>query len=147
MRRALPVFAALSLAFAPLPFPKPVPGDLKAMQGEWEAVTYKVSVNSKNASGVLRFDCPDMRLAFSGGLLRLSQGGAVIERAPFRLDRSRSPGAIDIGGPDGGARVGVYKMEGDTLTICDAPDAVGRPSGFTGDGPLQRLIVLRRKRP
>jgi uncharacterized protein (TIGR03067 family) len=151
MRCVLPLLAFVSLAFAPAPFPKPerhASDDAAAMQGEWEAVSYKVWINTKER-GFCQTECTGVKLTVADGMLKFSQNGRPTEQAPFVLDRSRSPRAIDTGHGDGGrgVRCGVYKLNGDTLTICDAPAAIGRPSDFAGDKPMQRLIVLKRKKP
>jgi uncharacterized protein (TIGR03067 family) len=55
----------------------------------------------------------------------------------IELDPSRDPKAIDVipdGGKDRGDRVlGIYKLEGDRLTICMAASGKPRPKEFKAD--------------
>ena len=55
----------------------------------------------------------------------------------IELDPSRDPKAIDVipdGGKDRGERVlGIYKLEGDRLTICMAAPGQPRPKAFQAD--------------
>jgi uncharacterized protein (TIGR03067 family) len=55
----------------------------------------------------------------------------------IELDPSRDPKAIDVipdGGKDRGERVlGIYKLEGDRLTICMAAPGKPRPKEFKAD--------------
>jgi uncharacterized protein (TIGR03067 family) len=144
---------------APLPFPRPgSKADMKAMQGQWEATTCRYWRDNRKVGQPLQVDCPHMSVVVSGDRLTLSQFGEPIEEATFWLDGSRSPKQIDAlvqlpPGAKQGVRSsarwsGVYKLEGDTLTISDADVMeAARPDDFSGDRPWHRLIVLKRAKP
>jgi uncharacterized protein (TIGR03067 family) len=123
-----------SLAFAPAPLPKP---DIKVMQGQWAAVTHRTLYSNgfQNVSSVT----PGVTLVVAGDVMQFSHHGRPIERYAFRLHG----GAIDFREAGGRARSGIYKLERDTLTICDSEGAA-RPAVFSGDKLGQRLIVLKR---
>ncbi len=68
----------------------------------------------------------------------------------IELDPSSDPKAIDVipdGGPNRGGRVlGIYKLEGDRLTICMAKPGRGRPKEFRAEaGSGYTLTTLRRE--
>jgi uncharacterized protein (TIGR03067 family) len=68
------------------------------------------------------------------------------------LDPSKAPRTIDVlpdGGPARGERVlGIYKLDGDTLTICMADAGQPRPLAFEApNGSKQTLMTFRRKGP
>ncbi len=70
----------------------------------------------------------------------------------FEVDPSKSPRAIDLipdGGPARDRRVlGIYRLDGDDLTICVADPGGPRPSAFeAGPGSKQTLQTFRRVRP
>jgi uncharacterized protein (TIGR03067 family) len=69
----------------------------------------------------------------------------------IELDPSRDPKAIDVipdGGQDRGERVlGIYKLEGDRLTICMAAPGQPRPKEFKaekGSGYTLRTFIRER---
>jgi uncharacterized protein (TIGR03067 family) len=132
--------AVLSLAFAPAPFPRAgrEVNDLKAIQGYW-ADTRHVSGGQVEAS--------------HGILIRGNRIDVGRAELPFRLHVRRKPCAIDIGDPDAvgvlSFFVGIYKLEGDKLTLCyrDSKDEGGRPRAFDGSSPGTHLHVFKRKRP
>lgn len=66
------------------------------------------------------------------------------------LDPAADPKTIDVlpdGGPSFGKRVlGIYKMDGDVLTICMADPEKPRPDGFqAGEGSGRTLMTFRRQ--
>jgi len=67
---------------------------------------------------------------------------------PFRLDSTKSPKEIDLQGPGGTAK-GIYRLEGDTLTVCLPMPFLTkeRPTKFESD-PKGKfcLITLTRKK-
>src|SRR5687767_13257210 len=76
VRRSLVLLAVLSLAFAPLPFPRPGKGgkaasDLKALQGEWVQVSCSLNGGPPAASGG-----EDTAVYDGARLTRLSKGVA-----------------------------------------------------------------------
>jgi uncharacterized protein (TIGR03067 family) len=72
--------------------------------------------------------------------------------ASFKLDPSKNPKAIDISyteGPAAGQTVkGIYKLDGDTFTICRALAESGdRPKEFTApSGSGRMLFEFKRKK-
>jgi uncharacterized protein (TIGR03067 family) len=150
MRKLLSiVLAVLLLGFAPAPFPKPEtrdPGraDLKKMQGDWIAVR-DTTWFACNGGGITSGEAARGRVTIAGNCLIYSQAGKVASRWVIRLDATRSPRAIDSRQTDGrGFRLGVYKFEGDTLTICDDIDGKHRPTSFAGGKMRQNLYILQR---
>ena len=74
------------------------------------------------------------------------------EKHPFKvrysLSQAKTPKQIDLTDPDGKVILGIYKLEGDILTVCLAnyPDKK-RPTEFKAspDSNDYGLIVLKRK--
>jgi len=68
------------------------------------------------------------------------------------LDPRQSPMSIDViadGGPSRGKRVlGIYRLDGNRLTICMADADQPRPKDFTAEkGSLQTLMTFIREKP
>jgi uncharacterized protein (TIGR03067 family) len=147
MRRVLSLLALVCLAFAPAPFPKPERdrscAHLEAVQGQW--VRTFASLGGRRVTTYSLHD-----VATIGGN-RWSEGKA---EWTFKLTGRRSSGRIDMEStPASAARgfpscEGIYKLEGDTLTICTVAVAQGeRPSSFEHPKPGVWLEVYKRKRP
>jgi uncharacterized protein (TIGR03067 family) len=70
-------------------------------------------------------------------------------RMPYLLDPEMNSGAIDMkaGSGDGKALRGIYRLNGDILTICYGRPDGARPKTFACDGPPESLIGLRQVRP
>jgi uncharacterized protein (TIGR03067 family) len=68
------------------------------------------------------------------------------------LDPARSPKTLDVipdGGPQKGKAVlGIYRLEGDELTVCMAAPNAPRPKAFdAAEGTGQTLMTFRRRKP
>jgi uncharacterized protein (TIGR03067 family) len=126
VRCVLLLLAVCCLAFAPAPLPRAQrrAAALPSMEGEW------------------RSDRPMLVTA-----THLTFGGA--SDPPYckvAMDRAARPATFDLLSlRDGEAMwLGVYKVEGDTLTICYNQALYGRPTGFDGPGKGQHTEVFRR---
>jgi uncharacterized protein (TIGR03067 family) len=158
---ALLVVAAAgpTAGFAPLPFPRVRDnGDLRAMQGEWEAVSYTFWHAWGRGGQPVREEVHGMRARVEGGRISFTLGDDGPRWHLFRLGGPAGRRWIDsdpvtaLGRPGHGRegdrwkRAGIYRLDGDTLTVCDAPEGE-RPEDFTGGHVGERLIVLKRVRP
>jgi uncharacterized protein (TIGR03067 family) len=153
---ALLLLLALDAAAAPVPFPRPPkPGsakaDLKAMQGEWVAVSCTTWVpDGPGKPGLLMSEAPAVRLVVAGDRLTQYQGDRVVGVYTVRLDASRSPRWVDAAAVPGrlqhsAGSKGLYRLEGDRLTICEVDCGKGgRPARIAGGEPWHILTVLRR---
>lgn len=66
----------------------------------------------------------------------------------FKLDPSRTPRWYDRTYSDGTPRLGIYRLEGDSLTICLAGLGKERPTAFsTSPGDGLSLLVYQREKP
>jgi uncharacterized protein (TIGR03067 family) len=134
------LFAALLVA-APGLKPKPGPDDV-VPAGEWvaERLEYMGTDFLKNA-GSLVLTFRDRTVLVRLEKLELTFGVTFDPTAKVK-EINVTP---DMSGD--GHLVGIYKIEGDALTICLA-DKVGspRPREFKADGPDVGLIILKKAR-
>ncbi len=115
--------------------------DDEVFQGTW-------SIASLETMGVVTDD-EDIKAAtvsFAAGSVTVRFGGKDMALS-YKLDPSKKPKQIDIIEPGNGkdqVHQGIYKVEGDTITICIAHANGTRPTEFTTNGSIDKLLVLKR---
>jgi uncharacterized protein (TIGR03067 family) len=95
-----------------------------------------------------------------GSIVRVVEGDHVVWKrngksfagTTVELDPSRTPRTLDVipdGGPMRGERVlGIYRLDGDELTVCMAAPGRDRPKTFEAkSGSGQTLMTFRRATP
>lgn len=114
-------------------------------QGNWRFESMEVQGKRKPDT-----DFGKYKVVFQGDQWTVSEGDRIAARTFFRLDPTKSPKTIDIVDIDKGRIIrGIYKLEGDALTVCDRGAEKGsRPAEFATqpDSGLV-LVVLRRSKP
>jgi uncharacterized protein (TIGR03067 family) len=105
-------------------------GAQAALQGNWIAT--KAETNGAASPEVVGH-----RLSFSGDHFAIkSKAGKAVYAGTVRTDPKAKPAVIDfahtLGALNGKTWKGIYKLDGDTLTVCDnaADLAKGRPAAF-----------------
>jgi uncharacterized protein (TIGR03067 family) len=121
--------------------------DLKKMEGEWQVTAWEQGGNSLPAEAV-----EGSTWTVKGDKYTFVMGNNT-EEGTFKLDAGKKPPTIDLdimsGNCKGNNQVGIYKVEGDTITFCfNRPGATGRPTEFksTEDGDTFIVATLKRKK-
>ncbi|MBO0699048.1 MAG: TIGR03067 domain-containing protein, partial [Zavarzinella sp.] len=101
--------------------------DLKKMEGEWKVTAWEQGGNSLPAEAL-----EGSTWTVKGDKYTFVMGTNT-EEGTFKLDAGKKPPAIDLdiatGNCKGNNQVGIYKIDGDTITICfNRPGATGRPT-------------------
>jgi uncharacterized protein (TIGR03067 family) len=64
------------------------------------------------------------------------------------IDGTKRPATYDLSGIGTGAKfLGIWRLEGDTLTLCYNSFGLGRPTAFEGPGKGTFTEVYRRIKP
>jgi uncharacterized protein (TIGR03067 family) len=134
------VVAAINLAAD-----DPKKDDTAAFKGNWTAVSIKMAGQEVPAEDLKKFKC-----SFGDKTYTNSVGGEVIEEGGYTIDAMKTPKTIDFdikkGSDEGKKQLGIYKVEGDTLTmVVGQAGATERPKSLKPEAGDQLIeVVLER---
>lgn len=119
--------------------------DQDVFDGEWHPQSIIVDGNPLEKSKFAQ-----VKLSIKQNNYAVYQGDKKVSAGVFIVDKSKNPHAIDIvaDAPNGKKLklLGIVKIQGDTMTICAAPSAKGRPTEFeAAKGSQRQLVVYKRK--
>ena len=127
---------------------EPNKDDAESLKGNWTAVSMKQNKQSLPDEFVKTF-----KLSMDGKNYTNTAGKEVQEEGGYVIDASNMPKTIDFDikkGPDAGKKqLGLYKLEGDKLTIAVSPsDSTERPKSLNSDDSNDvMVVVLERVKP
>jgi uncharacterized protein (TIGR03067 family) len=134
--------AVLAVAFAPAPLPRrgqpSLSDELKRLQGTWVR-------ESHHLEGLPLSAGPEYTVEIEGDRLRCVHSGKMTAEWRLLLD-PKDRGIFDLQSKDGSIVLGIYRLEGDTLTHCYRNSgAETRPVDFTPRAGVG--VEVMRKRP
>jgi len=117
--------------------------DATELQGTWVFV----SVKEKGKDEPLP-DKSTPEFIFTKDRLQVFFDGKKVKDHQIKVDATKTPKQIDILGERDDPRddLGIYKIEGDTLTIASARGENARPKDFSGKSDKETLVVAVRKK-
>ncbi len=119
--------------------------DRHELTGDWQALAYALDGKKAKAE-----DLQDIKLSFDvEGKAEARRAGQVFVASTTKIDPMQNPPTIDItyteGDIKGKIALGIYKIEGDVLTICRAAPDKTRPSQFASNpGSGHTLMAYKR---
>ena len=84
---------------------------------------------------------------FTADKITTSSDGPLDKPSPYKIDPSKNPKTIDFtikAGDTEGVSRGIYKLEGDTLTLCRTVGDIERPKEFKTTAEAGFLVVWKR---
>ncbi len=143
MRMIVPGIAVLVL-LGGAGTPDALKKETSRLEGEWAMVSGEADGTAMPEALV-----KTGRRVAKDGETTISIGGQVYLKAKFRIDPAKKPGAIDYTMTEGPTRgkthLGIYKLDGDTVTFCFAAPGKDRPTEFTAkEGSQHTLSVWKR---
>jgi uncharacterized protein (TIGR03067 family) len=117
----------------------PRSGGLKSLQGEWTVVS--METQGKQMPEKLR---EQYKLTIKGDQWVLSLAGKPTT-ATIKIDASKKPMTLDLTGQAKGATFrAIFKVEGDTFTLCRTTGKQDRPTKFEAEDKGVMLVVWKR---
>lgn len=152
MVRTLLIAGAL---FATVALAAPVPKDFvktAKQDGKWKMTAYEANGRESKSAAIL-----SQTWAIVGENLTVTREaggkgggkggpGLLTMKMKLKTDPKKSPAELDYIQAGGGTRIGVFAVDGDTLTVCLAlgPDAE-RPTNLDGGPGVQKYTFTRVK--
>ena len=140
------VLSALFLIAVPLRADTPkdteVKKDLDKLQGKWTVASIDENGKAAPADEVARFE-----ITIKGDLFSIKTKDEANKELTIKLDPSAKPATIDMKPKDGKEKnvMGIYKLDGDTLTICATDENKERPKEFSATKGVALLVLKRAK--
>jgi uncharacterized protein (TIGR03067 family) len=120
--------------------------DKQRLQGTWNVVAMQGDPSRQPPEAQLKEMLKQMKMTFEGVDFRSSGPGSKRDDGSFKLDDSTDPKQIVfVGDVDRIARWGIYRFDGDRLTLCMGEEN-DRPTEFKPDPrfPTRVVVVLER---
>ena len=146
MSVAKSVLIVLTLAVIAAEDPKKK-DDAQAFQGNWSLVAIKTGGKPAPEALIENFRCKFEEKTYNNTI-----AGQVVEEGSYTIDPAKSPKAVDFdikkGHDQGKKQLGIYKIEGDKLTlVLSEAGSTTRPDSFKieAGSPLLEVVLERLK--
>jgi uncharacterized protein (TIGR03067 family) len=88
-------------------------------------------------------------IIFAGDKFTVKKGNEVIQGGTQKLDPSKSPKTIDVtmteGLQKGAVMLGIYEIDGDTLTVCFDEEGKKRPTEFKSAAGSETFVNVHKR--
>jgi uncharacterized protein (TIGR03067 family) len=116
--------------------------DLELLQGEWAMISMEIKGVESPEETLTQY-----KLTIEGDNWIVTNGEKISLKAVMKIDETASPGSLDLiikVGQGEMLSLGIYKVEGDTLTFCRTGGYRERPKEFKTTPDAYILAVWKR---
>jgi len=144
-----PIFVALSVflltvvpARADTPKDAEIKKDVEKFQGKWTVASIEENGKPAPADEVAKFE-----VTVKGDVFTVKIKDENNRELTIKLDPTQKPATIDLVPKDAKDKtvLGIYKLDGDTLTIAGTDEKKERPTDFTAGKGVTVLVLKRAK--
>ena len=139
---ALAALLVIVPARADTPKDAEVKKDVEKFQGKWTVASIEENGKLESADEVAMFV-----VTVKDALFTIKIKDEVTKELTIKLDPSQKPAAIDLVPKDAKEKtvLGIYKLDGDTLTIAGTDQNKERPTEFSSAKGVTLLVLKRAK--
>ena len=118
--------------------------ELQRFQGTWNVAAWEEGGKAADVKGRTVF--------FGANVFVFLRGGKPHQAGAAQLDPGKSPRTVNLSVKEGegkdGVMLGIYALEGDTLTLCLDPQGQSRPKDFKPEADAGfTLVTLKKTKP
>ena len=117
--------------------------ELKKLAGNYKTIAMKLGGKNSLPSG-LKFKITKLTVEKNQFILTISINGQERKRpTTVKIDGSKTPKQIDFLKEDGTViSLGIYKLEGEKLTVCSQSKSEGRPKKFESKAGSKSMVLI-----
>lgn len=121
---------------------KAVKEEMKKFDGTWDVIFLE---RAGQKLPMEKWKALNIQVIFADKKMTWKMGGGSSE-ATYQIDPAKNPKEIDIlGEKNTKPEKGIYKLEGDTLTLCASESGGDRPTEFVSRSGTSSMILVLKK--
>ena len=128
-----PLLLAIPMVVA-APVPKDFKKEVPAFEGEWQLAWHESNGRKSVVAGYVWVFGPEN--------ITVHNAGRTNPPIPIAVDTKTSPMSLDFRNGNGGGRAGIFRIEGDTLTLCLSSNGT-RPTEFESSATVIKYNFTR----
>jgi uncharacterized protein (TIGR03067 family) len=117
------------------------PVDTKSLQGVWTCSSATIDGNALAEEAA-----KNLKLTLTADRYKTERGEQVLFDSTYSINSTKNPPQIDMIGTEGDlkgkAALGIYKLDGDMLTICYVMPGKERPTAFASQPQSSAFLVV-----
>lgn len=116
------------------------------LSGEWSCVS--ATIDGRPMAGDT---AKELRLTITADRFKTQRAAQVLFESTYKTDASKNPALIEMIGTEGELKdkpaLGIYKLDGDTLTMCYVMPGKERPKAFDSPPNSGAFLIVWKRAP